>query len=335
MRSHGRAPRLALYAVGGVGTAVAGGGASLFGIIWAETRLAKRRIPAAKDAPPISDDTTWTAAGVPRSRRPLTLAVLGDSTAAGYGTHHDFETPAARLALGISEAARRPVHVTNVAVVGAESSELPPQLLALEGRHPDLAVIMIGANDVTSRIAPAVAVGYLAEAVRSLRAKGAEVVVSTCPDLGTIRPLPQPLRAFARRLSRRMAKAQTVAAVEAGARSVSLGDLLGPMFMTNRDLFAEDRFHPSAAGYAEAASAVLPSCLDALGLATRARSASTFTTRRVKPIARAAAQAAARPGSEVAPAERFGRSENRRGGLAQLRRRLLRRDPPVAIPDTA
>ena len=330
MRLHPRAPRIALYAAGGVGTAVAGGGASLFGLIWAETKLAKRRIPQAKDAPPVSDDTTWTAAGVPSRRRPVTLAMLGDSTAAGYGTHHDFETPAARIALGISEAARRPVHVTNVAVVGAESSELPPQVAALDARHFDIAIVMIGANDATSRVPPAVAVGHLADAVRALRELGAEVVVGTCPDLGTIRPLAQPLRAFARRLSRRLARAQTVAAVEAGARSVSLGDLLGPMFMVDRTLFAEDRFHPSAAGYAEAASAVLPSCLDALGLDTRARSASTFTTRRVKPIAKAAAQAAARPGTEVAAAERFGRTENRRGGLAQLRRRLLRRDPPVA-----
>ena len=209
----------------------------------------------------------------------------------------------------------------------------PPQLVALAGRQIDIAVIMIGANDVTSRVQPSVAVGHLADSVTGLRQMGAEVVVGTCPDLGAIRPLAQPLRAFARRLSRRMARAQTIAAVEAGARSVSLGDLLGPMFMVDRNLFAEDRYHPSAAGYAEAAGAVLPSCLDALGLATRARSASTFTTRRVKPIARAAAQAAARPGTEVAAAERFGRTENRRGGLAQLRRRLLRRDPPVATAD--
>ncbi len=328
-----RASRIALFAAGGVGTAVAGGSASLYGLIWAETKLAKRRIPEAKDAPPVTDDTTWTATGVATSRRPLSMAMLGDSTAAGYGTHHAFETPAARLALGMSEAARRPVHVTNVAKVGAESSELPPQLEVLAGRQLDIAIIMIGANDVTSRVSPEVAVGHLADTVRGLIALGAEVVVGTCPDLGTIRPIAQPLRAFARVLSRRMARAQTVAAVEAGARSVSLGDLLGPMFMVDRNLFAEDRYHPSAAGYAEAASAVLPSCLDALGLATRARSASTFTTRRVKPVARAAAQAAARPGTEVAAAERFGRSENRRGGLAQLRRRLLRRDPPVATLD--
>jgi hypothetical protein len=122
--------------------------------------------------------------------------------------------------------------------------------------------------------------------------------------------------------------------VGAGGRTVSLGDLLGPLFMTNLHFFSEDRFHPSAAGYAEAANAVLPSCLDALGIRTRVRSASPFTTRRVKTVQKAAAQAATRPGTEVAGAERFGRSEGPRGRFAQLRRRRAR-TAPVTSPEEA
>jgi lysophospholipase L1-like esterase len=327
---------MAMYVGGGVGTLAASGTAGLLGVIYAETKLAKRRIPLATEPPPVSHNTTWAAAGVSRSRPPIRIAMLGDSTAAGYGAHRVRDTPGAQIAIGISEAARRPVHITNVAVVGAESPELVPQLTALGPARPDLAIVMIGANDVVSRVQPSVAVPYLEDTVRALHNLGAEVVVGTCPDLGTIRPLPQPLRAFARRLSRQMARAQTVAVVQAGGRTVSLGDLLGPLFMTQRELFAEDQFHPSAAGYAEAARAVLPSALDALGLRTRARSASTFTTRRVKPVAKAAAQAVARPGTEVAAAERFGRTENRRGALAQLRRRLPRRPGrPLTSPETA
>ena len=99
---------------------------------------------------------------------------------------------------------------------------------------------------------------------------GSEVVVGTCPDLGTIRPIAQPLRYVARRLSRNLAAAQTIAVVEAGGRTVSLGDLLGPLFAERVDLFSDDKFHPSAEGYAEAADALLPSVLDALGLYTTA-----------------------------------------------------------------
>lgn len=311
--------RLAKYGGGGVG-AGAVGFAAIAGVLFGESKIARRRIPEATNAPPVSHDTVWTADGVSRNRPPLHITMLGDSTAVGYGVLTDAETPAAQLARQISLAARRPVHVTNVAVVGAESKDLPAQLDELKRhRWPELAVIMIGANDVTQRFSPADAVRHLTAVVTELVDHGVEVVVGTCPDLGTIRPLPQPLRFYARRLSRQLARAQTVAVVQAGGRTVSLGDLLGPIFATRYELFADDKFHPSAAGYAEAVEAMLPSALDALGLRTTARSASTFTTRRMKPIEKAAAQAVARPGTEVSGAEP--RSPWHRGVQARLRRR--------------
>jgi hypothetical protein len=131
-----------------------------------------------------------------------------------------------------------------------------------------------------------------------------------------------------------MSKAQTIAVVDAGGRTVSLGDILGPLFATQRELFSDDQFHPSAAGYAQAAQALLPSALDALGMGTRARSASTFLTRRPKPLAKAAAQAATRPGSEVAGAARQGASGHRRGTWAQLRVRRPRK-PVTTSPEEA
>ena len=304
----------------GLGAAGALGGA-VFALLIGETKLARRRIPQAEEPPPVSHDTIWAAAGVSRGRPPISIAMLGDSTAAGFGVTRDRDTPAARLAIGLSNSARRPVHVTNVAVVGAESNHLPAQIEALGSARPELAVIMIGANDVTHRVPVDESVRCLAHAVTTLRARGAEVVVGTCPDLGTIRPLAQPLRLVARHLSRQLAKQQTIAVVDAGGRTVSLGDLIGPMFAARHDMFAEDRFHPSAKGYAEAANALLPSCQDALGMRTRSRSASTFTTRLPKPIAQAAAQAASHPGTEVAATERHGEATGRRGSWAKLRRR--------------
>jgi lysophospholipase L1-like esterase len=298
-----RSRRAAAYGGAGFGAATVLGAVGLAGLMWGEAKLAERRIPVAAEPPPISHDTTWAAPGISSARPPIRIALLGDSTAAGYGVQRDRDTPAAQLAIGISDAARRPVHVTNVAVVGAESRHLPEQVQRLGSARVELAVVMIGANDVTELTKPATAVPYLEDTVRALRAHGAEVIVGTCPDLGTIRPIAQPLRAYARRLSRRMAREQTVAVVRAGGRTVSLGDLLGPLFASRLELFSSDRFHPSEEGYREAALAVLPSALDALGLRTRTRAASTFTTRRPKSLERAAAQAAARPGSEVEATE--------------------------------
>jgi lysophospholipase L1-like esterase len=326
-----RAKRIAAYGGGGLGALGAFGGAAVVGLMVGETKLARRRIPIAVDDPPVSHDTTWSAAGVDLYRSAIRIAMLGDSTAAGYGVDRDRDTPAAQLAVGISEAARQPVHVSNVAVVGAESSALDAQLEALGAARPQLAVIMIGANDVTSRLKPSTCVAHLERTVRRLRAGGCEVVVGTCPDLGTIRPLPQPLRAYARRLSRRMAAAQTIAVVRAGGRTVSLGDLLGPQFAAHRELFAEDQFHPSAAGYTAATAAVLPSALDALHLDTRARSASPFTTRRAKPLAKAAAQAASRPGSEVEGTSTPVTAVRRGDRFARLRRRRPQTATPMAV----
>ena len=67
-------------------------------------------------------------------------------------------------------------------------------------------------------------------------------------------------------MSRNLAAAQTVAVVEAGGRTVSLGDILGPAVRAAPDeLFSDDRFHPSAAGYA-GPRRCCSVCLAALGL---------------------------------------------------------------------
>ncbi len=65
------------------------------------------------------------------------------------------------------------------------------------GPPPDAAVIMVGANDVTALNGISQSARRLALAVRKLRARGAVVVVGTCPDLGVITAIPQPLRSLA------------------------------------------------------------------------------------------------------------------------------------------
>src|SRR5207253_223888 len=92
---------------------------------------------------------------------------------------------------------------------------------------PDAAVILIGANDVTHRVPVPVAVASLARTVRDLRAAGCGVVVGTCPDLGTVRPIQPPLRWLARRWSRELAAAQTVAVVEAAGTEVTAARIGG------------------------------------------------------------------------------------------------------------
>ena len=200
--------------------------------------------------------------------RPVDLLVLGDSIAAGLGAERAKHTLGGRLARGIARHAGRSVRLRTAAVVGSESSMLVGQLEALPSTYrPDVAVVVVGGNDVTHRVPVAESVRHLGDAVDALRARGAEVVVGTCPDLGALRPVPQPLRALGSRASRQLADAQRAVALERGARVVSLAHVVGPFFITNPDeMFSLDRFHPSAHGYKRTAKAMLPSVLAALGV---------------------------------------------------------------------
>lgn len=212
----------------------------------------------------------------PATERPLRFAILGDSTAAGYGVERADQTPGALLAAALAAHAGQPLLLANVARVGACSDRLCEQVNALlaDGveNAPQVAAIMIGANDVTNRASLTEAAEQLGEAVARLRAVGCQVVAGTCPDLGTIRPIQVPLRWLARRWSRRLAALQAQAVHEAGGRSVPIGALLGPEFAARAELFGPDRFHPSAEGYATAAAAMLPALAAAVWQITRAMS---------------------------------------------------------------
>lgn len=327
MSRAGRARRVAAAAAFGGGS-LGALGAALVGVIYGETKLARRRIRPTETAPPRADGT-WAVPALPPGRPPLRVAVLGDSSAAGYGLHDSADTPAAVLARGLSAWSRRPVDVQCVAVVGAESAAVVEQARRVLEHRPELAYIMIGANDVTHRVRPSVAVRALAEAVALLIEHDCQVVVGTCPDLGTIRPIAQPLRFVARRRSRTLAAAQTIAVVEAGGRTVSLGNILGPRFAREHDLFSQDRFHPSARGYAAAIEVSLPSAAAALGLVTETQPAGPFLSERARPVARAAAHAATHPGTEVAGAQVRGSERGDYGRWA----RLLRRLTPPGVTD--
>ncbi len=134
------------------------------------------------------------------------------------------------------------------------------------GPPPDAAVIMIGANDVTALNGIGPSARRLHRAVRRLCASGAVVVVGTCPDFGVITAIPQPLRWVARARGLRLARAQAAAVRSAGGVPVPLADLLTPEFRKAPEvLFSQDMFHPSAAGYALAASQLLPALCQRLG----------------------------------------------------------------------
>jgi lysophospholipase L1-like esterase len=342
----------AAYGGSGVAAGVVGLSALAYGVLVTEAKVARRTVGTPFEQAPASDGVYDAHGPVPDAPHapdfagePLQLAVLGDSSAAGLGVDRGEETPGALLATGLAAAAGRPVRLVNVAFTGGRSSDLAGQLerLLAEQPRPDVAMVMVGANDVTHRVRAASAVHDLVQAVTALRALGCGVVVGTCPDLGTIEPVPQPLRLLARKWSRDLAAAQTVGVVEAGGRTVSLGDLLGAEFAANRtELFSADRFHPSAAGYAKAAGALLPSICAEVGLWPDGGAERAPDFRRgeaVERVSRAAVRAVREPGVEVSAGPAGGPGavgtgrdtarSRRRGPWAVL---LRRRQEPLPEP---
>lgn len=290
-------------AVGGAGLVGAGG--AIYGVLLGQSRLARHRIGEPTTTPPNADGTYGSGGEV------IDLVVFGDSGAAGFGVDRAEDTTAAVAAAGLAARLGREVHLRCAAVVGAQSADLQRQIDAVDPDWPAVAVIAVGANDVTHRIPPGRSVALLTAAIERLREHDVEVVVATCPDLGTIRPIPHPLSWVARRWSRSLAAAQTVAAVSAGARSVAVADLLGPEFHAHPDtMFGPDQFHPSAAGYRAFGEAIVPSLADAVGQPVQPQKSTANLD-----LAQAAARAA-----EVGGAEVSGARGSRVRGLLRLRR---------------
>jgi len=321
----------AAAAFGGGGLSVLGAG--LYGVLTAEAKLARKTIGIIGGEPP--DATGWYGRGRPGPA--IKIALLGDSGAAGYGVERVEETPGALLGSGVAEHAGRRVYLREFCAVGAQSSALRQQIDRALPIEPEVAVILIGANDVTHKVPPSESVRHLAEGVRRLRDAGVSVVVGTCPDLGTVKPIAPPLKQVARAWSRRLAAAQTIAVIEEGGRTVSLGSVLGPEFAAAPALlFGPDQFHPSAQGYLSLTAVLIPSVLAALDMAPDDEALpEPFRGEGVLPIARAAIQAVKEPGTELDGTEVGGHKRGLRGRWVELRHRRRRPQSGAEAPSAS
>lgn len=317
-------------AYGGGGLSVLGAG--IYGVLATEARLARKTIGPMIEHPP-PDPTGWYGRGRPGPA--LRIALIGDSSAAGYGVERVEDTPGAILGSAVAEHADRRVYLRDFAVVGAKSSDLEDQIDRALPMTPDVAVILIGANDVTHLLTPSTSVRHLAEGVRRLQEAGVAVVVGTCPDLGTIKPIAPPLKQVARSWSRRLAAAQTIAVIEQGGRTVSLGSILGPEFAAAPALlFGPDQFHPSAAGYRSLAGVMVPSVLAAVGvIEPDETSLEALRGEGVLPISDAAIRAVQVPGTELDGTEVGGSRRGVRGLWVELRHRRRHPDTEAETPD--
>jgi lysophospholipase L1-like esterase len=188
---------------------------------------------------------------------PLRLVVFGDSIAYGTGARRIEDTLGRRLATALT-AEQFDVDLHVVAVPRALSAHLAAQVRMAEALAPDLAVVVIGANDLMRFVPADVAAADLGAAVTALRSAGCDVVVVPAPDMSSVPFVPPAFRPVVQAACAVLQQHQAQVALAAGARVAAIGDVIGSAFVDDPALFSRDRFHPSSEGYARIAAALAP-----------------------------------------------------------------------------
>jgi lysophospholipase L1-like esterase len=192
---------------------------------------------------------------------PLTLAVLGDSIAYGTGARSAADALGPRLTAALTaEGFDVSLHV--LAVPGAVSRDLGPQVERARRLRPDLAVVVIGANDLARFVPADRAVASLGSALRELRALGTDVVLVPAPDMSMVPFVPVAFRPAVQAACRVLQREQAAVAEAAGCTVATVAAEVAGAFGSDPALFSHDRFHPSSAGYARIAAALAPFVLD-------------------------------------------------------------------------
>lgn len=187
---------------------------------------------------------------------PLRIAVLGDSSAAGHGVDTHDNGFAGSLARRLATQTHRPVNWEVVGQLGATTRRIRYRLLPRLGKNLDVAVLFAGVNDVLARRTPQQWGNDLSAIVDDLNTRAEHVVVTGIPPFQAFPSLPTTLgRYLARRADALDDISRQICAEQ--PRTIWISPIgIGPF---GPDLFAEDRFHPSATAYRRWAQAVADS----------------------------------------------------------------------------
>jgi lysophospholipase L1-like esterase len=180
----------------------------------------------------------------------LRLLVAGDSSAAGVGARSQREALALPLAQRLTQRLGGAVRWQLVAESGLTSEGVLQRLIRARPEQSDVALIVVGVNDITKDVPLAFALRqrqHIADWLH-VHAGVRHVVFPALPEMETFPAVPRPLAWYAGQAARRNNRAQ--------ARWAAKQTLVSHVVMdgvARRDLFCEDGFHPSSALYARVA----------------------------------------------------------------------------------
>ncbi|MFP4634509.1 MAG: GDSL-type esterase/lipase family protein [Nitriliruptoraceae bacterium] len=208
-----------------------------------------RRLRAhAADVPRLAHDLELPGWGSVR-----TVAVLGDSAAAGHGLADPELALARRVGRGLWSLDGRATEVRCAAVSGADTAVVLASQLPV-ARDAEVVVVGVGVNDALSprRRLRSAERSYDALLDALTAEGGAAVVAITSPDLSMAPGLPAVLRPVVGWRCRGMARRQHRVARRHGVVTIAL-----PRSALPRDVLGDDGFHPGIEGHRRLALAVL------------------------------------------------------------------------------
>ncbi|MER7001027.1 SGNH/GDSL hydrolase family protein [Streptomyces sp. NPDC000410] len=199
--------------------------------------------------PPAGAVTGCAGAG---TRRPLRVAVIGESTAAGYGVEtHDDGFPGA-FARELAARTDSFVQWEVSGQYGATARRIRHRVVPELGDGLQVVVLLAGVNDVLARRSPTDWGDDLTAIVDDLGQRAERVAVTGIPPFTAFPSLPGTL---ARHLTRRADAldevSRRICAERPQATWVPSDDI-----PAGREFFARDGFHPAAPGYRRWAQAV-------------------------------------------------------------------------------
>lgn len=206
--------------------------------------------------------------------QPLRVCILGDSLAAGLGASGRPGSLAVQVGAGVGALAERAVTISGAGIPSATTPVVLEHLDTYIDPDADVVVLIVGANDVL-RCTPRRTLQRATTELLERTSDMAPTVLVPVPRFRGITSVGTVLRTLADVLGKRVGSVQRRVArqLAAAGRPITVVDastVLAARFGTEPELFADDGFHPSDAGY-EAIGEVLagPVALAALAGAAR------------------------------------------------------------------
>ena len=180
----------------------------------------------------------------------LTYVVMGDSTSVGQGAQY-----ANSIATLSAErlATEHRVTLINVGVSGARAKDVLGEQTPKATEHrPDVVLLSVGANDVTHLTSLNNFETSLRVIVAKLKENNSDVkiIVTGSPDMGSISRFPWPARQIAGLRTTQINRIVTSIVEDNELIFAQIAAETGSSFRNDPNLFASDKFHPNARGYA-------------------------------------------------------------------------------------